>query len=276
MPVWVTNGNAPVGGLTAADFQLLDNGVPQPFTIATGDPPPMDVIVVLDVSGSVAGKALDQLKVDVQRLNEQLHATDRLRLVTFARDVADVFGLQPGGAPVPVDRITSGGMTSFYNALAAALMMSAADRPQLVFAFTDGRDDASVLDAGQIVSLAERSNAALYLAIVPGNDRIAVSGTVREQLANEYSLLRSIGPYLGGPNISALRTAAARTGGALYENPSNTQLPAIFKRVLDDFRSSYVLMFAPTSVARPGWHDLTVRVTNTKFSVRARKGYDGG
>ena len=97
-----------------------------------------------------------------------------------------------------------------------------------------------------------------------------------KQLANEYSLLRSIGPYLGGPNISALRTAAARTGGALYENPSNTQLPAIFKRVLDDFRSSYVLTFAPTGVARPGWHDLTVRVTNTKFSVRARKGYDGG
>ena len=44
-----------VVGLTAADFELLDNGVAQEISDVTYEKLPIDVTVVLDVSSSVTG-----------------------------------------------------------------------------------------------------------------------------------------------------------------------------------------------------------------------------
>jgi predicted metal-dependent peptidase len=169
----VTDRNRPVTRLTAADFDLLDNGVAQVFTAAPVESLPVDVTLVLDASRSVKGPALEQFKADVQDIAESMQTNDRVRLITFATSVTDVFGLQPGGARLPVERIEAGGATSFYNALAAALMaFPQADRPQFVFGFTDGLDNMSFLDARQVATLAGHSGASLYLALIaPGGRR---------------------------------------------------------------------------------------------------------
>ena len=173
IPVSVTDRNRPVTRLTAADFDLLDNGVAQVFTAAPVESLPVDVTLVLDASRSVKGPALEQFKADVQDIAESMQTNDRVRLITFATSVTDVFGLQPGGARLPVERIEAGGATSFYNALAAALMaFPQADRPQFVFGFTDGLDNMSFLDARQVATLAGHSGASLYLALIaPGGRR---------------------------------------------------------------------------------------------------------
>lgn len=261
VPVAVTDKNRPVARLTAADFQLLDNGVEQPLTAVAVESLPVDVTLLLDISGSVKGSALDQFKADVQDIAESLQPNDRVRLVTFASTVTDEFGLQPGGARLPLERITAAGGTSFYHGLAAALIAAPqADRPQLVFGFTDGLDNMSFLDAPQIATLAARSGATLYLALVdhPG------------------AAIGRMTPYYGGPNQRLLRDAVSRNGGALYEKDAGTPLPPLFAQVMMDFRASYLLSYTPRGVARAGWHDIVVRVRNRGYIVRARKGYDGG
>ena len=45
----------PVTGLKAADFELLDNGVPQEITEVAYERLPIDVTFLLDVSASVTG-----------------------------------------------------------------------------------------------------------------------------------------------------------------------------------------------------------------------------
>ena len=122
VPVSVTMGNRPLLDLTASDFILQDNGVAQEFTVAAAESLPVDVALVIDTSGSVRGKALEQFNADVQRIAESLQPNDRFRLITFAGDATDVSGLQPGGVRFPLERITAGGATSLYNALAASLM----------------------------------------------------------------------------------------------------------------------------------------------------------
>jgi VWFA-related protein len=261
VPVSVIDRNRPVTGLTAADFDLLDNGVAQVFTAAPVESLSVDVTLVLDTSGSVKGPALDQFKADVQDIAESMQTNDRVRLITFATSVTDVFGLQPGGARLPVERIEAGGATSFYNALAAALMaFPQADRPQLVFGFTDGLDNMSFLDARQVATLAGHSGASLYLTLIAPGGRAVGRMT----------------PYDGGPNRRVLQEAVARNGGGLYEKPAGTPLPALFRQVLDDFRASYVLSYTPRGVTSKGWHEVVVHTKNSRYTVRARKGYDGG
>ncbi len=264
--VSVREGNRPVQGLRAVDFQLFDSGVLQEITSTTAEALPVDVTVVLDTSGSLRGAALDQLKADIQKMSDLLLASDRIRLITFAASAVDAFGLQPGSSRLPLDRISAGGATSFYNALAAALMLAPdPDRPQLIFGFSDGLDNASFLDASRLAGVAEYSSASMYVALVPA---LAVPGGLTS--------VRLIQPkYYKVPHLDALQVAVRRTGGALYEGASG--LPATFRKVLDEFRTSYVLRYTPRGVPREGWHEIVVKTTGRRnYDVRARKGYEGG
>jgi len=261
VPAWVKEGNRPVPQLTAADLDLLDNGVPQLVTSVAAETLPVDVTLVLDTSGSISDPAMRQFKADVQSIAAELRATDRVRVVTVSTDVRDLFDLRPGGAALPLDGLKVGGTTSFYNALTAALLaFPLVDRPQVIFAFSDGLDTTSFLDPDQVARAAGRSGAALYVALVRPGDLSSPRLT----------------PYAGGPNRVRLREAVARTGGVLYERSVGASLAGLFRQVLQDFRASYLLTYTPSGVDRRGWHDIDIRTKSPHYVVRARKGYDGG
>ena len=68
---------------------------------------------------------------------------------------------------------------------------------------------------------------------------------------------------------------ARETGGVIVPLPAmrGVTLTSTFGGILDDFRSSYVLYFRPRGVERKGFHTLNVRVKQTGYTVRARRGY---
>ena len=72
-----------VPGLTAADFSLTDNGVPQEIANVSFGQLPIDVTVALDVSYSVNGVLLERLRTGVVQLMGDLTAKDRLKLMLF-------------------------------------------------------------------------------------------------------------------------------------------------------------------------------------------------
>jgi uncharacterized protein YegL len=308
VPVSVTDRNRPVPGLTAADFELLDNDVTQQISVTATDAMPTDVTFVVDTSGSISGKALERIKLDVQAMVDLLQPSDRVRLVSFARDATDLVGLRPAGAVLDLSRMIGGGTTSLYDALVSVLAAyPSTDRPHLVFAVTDGRDNSSFSSAAHVVEVARRSSAVLCLALVPSsNPLVREAGRVEavDPLAGEQSqvalpslaggnvtmgaaniaandrapattISRYAGPYRGGPNRQALDAATTATGGLVYPDASRTPVPELFRRVLDDFRASYVITYTPTGVARGGLHTVTVRARNPRLTVRARKYYEG-
>ena len=54
--VFVTDGNRPVVGLAAADFELRDNGARRPVELVAVESLPLTTFLVLDTSGSVDGR----------------------------------------------------------------------------------------------------------------------------------------------------------------------------------------------------------------------------
>jgi hypothetical protein len=265
VPVWVKHDERTIAGLNAGDFELVDNGVPQQIASATTESQPVDVTLVLDVSGSVSGAAFERLKAGIDDITRALSPTDRVRLLAFAAGVADVFGLQPGGTPLPLDRLRAGGPTSLFDAVGAALMsIPAGDRLQLVFVLTDAADSMSFLGDAQVLALADASGASLYVTVVRPDESSTVGRRIRELGRVPVEMLWA---------IERLREAAHRTGGLLYEHPPETTLRSLFDQVIQDFRTSYLLTFSPQGVARGGWHDLTVRTKDRRYTVRARRGY---
>jgi VWFA-related protein len=305
VPVSVTEKNRPVANLTAADFQLFDNDRNQEISVSAIELMPTDVTLVIDTSGSVSGKALERIKQDAQEMANLLQPNDRVRVVSFARDATDVFGLLPGGATLDLARIRSGGTTSLYDALVTVLAAyPVIDRPQMVFVLSDGRDNSSFVTAAHVVEAARTSGAVLCVALVQSSNPLVREGSLeavdpmseqstvlmrgsaaaapppgvnvmgRSDISATIAVTRTMGPYSGGPNVAALKDAAAATGGLVYSDATRTPIPQLFRRVLDDFRASYVLTYTPTGVDRAGTHTLVVRAKNKAYTVRARRSYE--
>jgi VWFA-related protein len=259
VPASVTRNGASVSGLTAADFELRDNGVLQKVSSSLIETMPLDVTLLLDTSGSLRGPALEQFKSDVGAMVRLLADEDRVQLLTFAMHARLVFGFQSPRVPLPLDRVQASGATAFYDALVAALTaFPRSDRPQLLFVLTDGEDTRSFLDARDVLGLANQSSAALFIAI--------------------ESPRPLPGPVAGQPDhpLVTLREAALRTGGGMSQRRPDVSLPETFRRALSVFRTSYLLTYTPEGVARSGWHDITVRTKDRGLVVRARRGYHGG
>ena len=263
----VRDGNKLVRGLTAADFQITDNGVPQKVEMIDVESLPIDLTLVIDTSGSVE-PMLEQLRFYAKEAATLLRVDDRFRLMTFAGEVRDIFGLQPATELPPVEKIQADGATSIFDALTAALMRTRqADRRQIVMAYTDGIETASALSGAALVSVAKRSDSVLHVFLVKDamqNPRPSYPNDTRHYWLPRIDL-----------DFSALGDAAAATGGVMQELFVRTQLPAFLRQTLEDLRTSYVLRYAPTGVKPEGWHAIEVR-TAAGHRVRARQGYFWG
>jgi hypothetical protein len=263
IPVHVTvrDGRRPVANLTSGDFELLDNGVPQEPRLFSLDVTPIDLTVVIDTSGSIGARGLSQVRRDVADLTGLLRPEDRIRAITFASTVTELLPMQNAslGAAgmLPADSV---GATAFYHALIVSLLAeSDPQRPHLVVAMTDGGDNVSLLGPDDVRDVAQRSEAVLHLSM-RGLPRTRAVGWM---------------PFAGAADVPALVAAAAATGGAVSMSHPASSARDVFKRVVDEFRTGYMLWFTPRGVPSGGWHDLTVRVTSGDYTVRARPGYFG-
>jgi hypothetical protein len=163
--VLVTDGQRPMTGLTAADFELRDSGVVQKIDAVWVEQVPLSVMIALDASASVRGDALDHLKSAAHAVVDLLRAGDRAALLAFSEEV-DLFSEWTGDRQQlhrAVAAARASGSTSLHDAAYAALTLGdpEAGRP-LVLIFSDGDDTSSWLSGAHVLEAAQRTDAVVY------------------------------------------------------------------------------------------------------------------
>jgi len=261
-----------IANLKASDFEVLDNGVAQAVDNVSYGKLPIDVTVALDVSYSVTGTLLDRLRRGVTMLMNDLKKEDRLKLMLFNNRVNRTVDLT--GDTEAVDKAlkaaAAGGSTALLDAISVALVSgSAPDRRQLVMFFTDGSDSSSVSTPAAVTTTARRARATLSF-VMPGLGTTTINvagrgGTTSTAMQIASGLLTRTDPVY--------TTLAKETGGSVFPVSANTDLASIFRQVLGDFRSAYVLYFNAKGVEPGGYHTLEVKVKRDDMTVQARRGY---
>ena len=263
LDVSVQRAGRPVTGLLAADFIVLDNGVRQDVADVSYERLPIDVTVALDVSASVTGPVLDQLRQAVRQLEGDLGRDDRLRMIAFNMQVALLADFAPAAShrDTELDGLQGGGGSSILDAVAVALATPApTGRRQMIVLFTDGEDSSSITSAATVLDVARRTTPTLHVVLAAPPEL----GTLRP-------------PQPAAREVAAQQVfarLAAETGGTLVSISRGASLASMFRRSLDEFRASYVLHFVPRGVELRGAHTLSVRINRPgTFDVRARSGY---
>jgi VWFA-related protein len=240
------NGRA-VEGLVAADFEVLDNGVRQQVDFAALDQMPANIVLTLDMSGSVRGPRLTQLREAGARLVGMLGPAETAAVVAFTDLVTIRSGFMAEKTSLlsALDEPAEGTDTALIDATHAALVLGASQtgRP-LVIVFSDGTDTASFLSSALVLDTARRAGPVVY----------AVT-SIRE---DEGGFLDSV---------------VRLTGGRRLDVASTERLSDAFAEILSESRERYLLSYTPTGVRPGGWHDVVVHVRGRRAEVRARPGY---
>ena len=280
--VSVLQNNRPVVGLTSTDFVVEEDGAPQIVQMVDLAKLPVDVTAIIDV-GRYAGTTLSKTREDLSEVVRDLKPHDRFRLLTSGTEVRQSIVFAPIDERLPAfESFELSAWSALHEALVAALVHDVTpDRRHLIVAFSDGLDTASAIPVSLVQAVAARSESVLYL-VVPSageprglRDAFIMAGTFSDAGPPEFP--RTLNGEVRTEFRNMLVEAAESTGGARYTTGgtfTGASLIQPFRRIIDEYRSGYLITYQRPQQPSAGWHGISVHVRGRpRATVHARRGY---
>ncbi len=133
-----------VPDLTRDDFEVLDNGKPQPLTVFTNDVQPITIVIMLDRSGSMMWN-FGLVRDAAEQFVGDLLPDDRARIGNFSNrvqiDPETFTSDRKELLRILHENLQDAGPTPLWNATSAAMnALESQGGRRVVLVFTDGKD----------------------------------------------------------------------------------------------------------------------------------------
>jgi Ca-activated chloride channel family protein len=268
--VTLTNGhNQPVGGLTAGDFAIFEDGVQQDLSFFSSARLPMDVAILLDTSSSMSSVLSVAQDAAIGLVESAQHA-DRVSVTAFSdrANILQPLGSDLGGAIRAIRATSARGSTALYNGLYMAMTEMVRSRrntqdirKQAVVVLSDGQDTSSLVQYDDVMELANESGVVLYtiLLLSPLDAR-----QLNDLKTSKFSQA-----------LFAMRSFAEATGGMTFLTSNVRDLQGIYSQIATELAQQYTLGYISTNARRDGqFRRIVVRVVgHPHVRTRTRTGY---
>jgi VWFA-related protein len=240
-----------VPGLPKSAFHVFEDGKPQEISYFASEDVPLELVVAVDISGSMA-TAIPKVKSAVKAFLGAVPADHRLSLYGFNDTV---FALTRSATDSPaerikaVDRIAPWGATALYDVIVKSIeTLGTRTGRKAIIVFTDGEDQGSHVTLDQVEQRLQASDVNLYL--------------IGQGRALSVDRLKKVMERLAMP-----------TGGRVFAMASIDELSNAFDLLLEELSHQYLIGYPPPGEIRDGkLHEIKVRVDGHN-NVRARNGY---
>jgi Ca-activated chloride channel homolog len=238
-------------GLEKERFQVLDNGEPQPLVAFESDAKRLSCAILIDTTGSMTA-VLPMVKNSVIRLMDELRDDDAVAVYSFSTSLNRLqdFTTDKAAAKQAILRTRAAGQTALFDAISdLAHEIAPRNGKKAIIVFTDGADNASLLNARAAIQRAKKAGVPVY-AIAEG-----------DALTSKALL-------------SELKDVAEMTGGQPYQARRASEISAIFQEISGDLQHTYMLVYKPPAVAEAKWRTIQLTVNGVKDAkIHAKEGY---
>jgi Ca-activated chloride channel homolog len=239
-----------VPNIPRSAFHVTEDGKPQTITYFSSEDVPLELIVAVDISGSMT-TAMPKLKKAVKDFLTAVPERDQVTLLGFNDTVFPLArkATDPNERTRAVDRLAPWGATALYDVILRGVdMLGRQTGRKALVVFTDGEDQGSHVAIEDVERKLQASDVTLYM-IAQGRG-----------ISQDY--LKKVMQRLTVP-----------TGGRMFTTESVDQLHGAFEELLDELSNQYLVGYPPTNNKRDDtWREIKVSVEGHS-GVRARQGY---
>jgi VWFA-related protein len=243
------NGRA-IGGMRESDFTVWENGVERRVTNVAPANEPFNLVLLLDVSGSVEER-MDFIRKAARDFLRTTSPQDRISIISFRDDIQVIsdFSTDRQMLSKKLDEIDAGGGTALYDAigyvLSEPLKRLRGERTAIVV-MSDGDDNKSFLPFPAILEALSESGALVYPLYVPSGlipeSSVPKPEITIDPLRTRYLTLTTRAEEEG-------RKLAAASGGIYYPIRRLEDLQKAYDDVVGQLRSAYTITYASNSVS---------------------------
>ena len=244
--------NRAIGGLVPADFTVAENGAPREIIAVRPHTAPVNLVLLLDVSGSV-DNYVNFIRKAARAFIDTARAEDRIALILFNDDVKVLSGFSTNKARLSesLDTFDAGGATAYYDAIAYTLadtLRPLRGERTAVVVLTDGDDNRSFLPFDPLIGAIEESGALIYPLYVP-SALIAASETTNP--ATGIDPLRTRYMTLSARAEGEGEKLAKVSGGVYYPITQLSQIQKAYDDIVAQIRTAYTVTFRSAYQADP-------------------------
>ena len=261
------NGRA-IGGMKESDFTVYENGIERQVTKVVPTNEPFNLVLLLDVSGSVEER-IEFIRKAARDFLNTASPQDRIAIISFRDDIQVIsdFTTDRKLLSRKLDEIDAGGGTALYDALGFVLadtVKQLRGQRTAVVILSDGDDNKSFVPFPAILEAIVESGALIYPLYIPSGlipeTSVPNPEVTIDPLRTRYLTLTTRAHEEG-------QKLAQASGGVYYPIRHLQELQRAYDDVVIQLRTAYTVTYASNSRSSTGPR-LRVRANREGASVR--------
>jgi VWFA-related protein len=256
--------NRAISGLSKEDFEVTENGALREIVSIEKSEAPFNLVLLLDVSGSVENY-VNFIRKAARSFVNTVGTEDKVAIVIFNEDVKQLstFTTDKGKLSASLDTFDAGGGTAYYDALAFSIadtLRPLKGERTAIVVLTDGDDNRSFLAFDSLSGSIQESGALIYPLYVPSG-LIALAA---QNINADIDPLRKKYMSLSAKSEGEGEKLAKISGGVYYSITQIGQLQKAYEDIVLQMRAAYNVKFRSTP-------EPTGNGASPKLKIRVKK-----